>query len=202
MLKKIFVTFACLTFLLFLLSDYKFKINIYGCNNFDKSSKGSADLSNKLVRPKEIFSLLKHIISSKIVDKACILFRTSSEIDIFIFEKLPSANLFISGKSYIIDRNYKIIHEGIEPSVVSIFCNEIPDSRDLKQNLIQKFVRKADCLIINYPIYQLISNNNSIVYYNPQQVELFYNKILDKTFSNKRFCAQFYPNDRFSVFLK
>ena len=196
MFRKMLLTFINFSLIFFIFFKHQFKINVYGSINFDEKIISQ----NQTISPKDLFFLFKKIFFSKMVEKACFLFKNTYEIDIFLFEKIPYANLFIKGKCFLVDKNGFTIKEEIDVSKICVFLEESISFESIKKHLSKKIMRNADSLIISDLKYQLYLKGSSLIYYDLNQIDIFYNKLSTEIFLNKNFVAEFYPNNRFSLF--
>ena len=196
MFRKMLLIFINFSLIFSIFLRHQFKINMYGSINFDQKIINQ----NETISPKDLLFLFKKIFFSRMIEKACFLFKSTSEIDIFLFEKIPYANLFIKDKCFLVDKNGFTIKEEIDVSKICVFLEEAISFECIKKHLNKKIMRNADSLIISDLRCQLYFNGSSLIYYDLNQIDIFYNKLSTGIFLNKNFLAEFYPNNRFSVF--
>ena len=190
----ILIYLQCFFYLAFF---YKLKINLYGSVNLaQKSASGLNTVS--------AFVFLKKIFDSKIVEKFSLRMRNNHVVDVFIFERVPFANLCTKSSCHIIDKSGATIIEGIDPSKICIFVSGYYDINTVLSQLKSRFVRNCDYLLLkSASIYEVSFDDNKLIYYNGVKIDKVYEDLKDKLKENKfKFTAEFVSNEKFYIFFR
>lgn len=197
MIRKLFILFIYLESFFYVFSRYELKVNIYGALNFSGQTRQNLKIF-------ELAGLFSKIFMDRAVHTSCFRFRDFPTIDIILFERIPYANICTKNRSFVIDKNGIEIKSGIDESSICVFTKKDVDLKKLLLQLKKDFVKRGDYLIFDPgKKYELIFDNNKLIYYDLAQIDIFYKSLLDKINPTKKdFITEFYPNQKFRVFFK